>query len=146
MTFFKIKMFTSVFNRSKIKPQRKRERKMKKQENKLPRTVNQIGNDICLFRLVNPKQDGSKSHAIYSKAQKATTIKEAFEQGYRTIDIAYDSMSNGKFKKPNVLIARYLKKDHKELYLTFLKEFEGVKLSPQMEKNVKEFTALVNKL
>ena len=77
---------------------------------------------------------------------KATTIKEAFEQGYRTIDIAYDSMSNGKFKKPNVLISRYLTKDKKELYLTFLKEFEGVKLSPQMEKNVKEFTALVNKL
>ena len=97
----------------------------KKTETKLPRTVNQIGNDICLFRLVNPKQHGSKSHAIYSKAQKATTIKEAFEQGYRTIDIAYDSMSNGKFKKPNVLIARYLKKDHKELYLTFLKNLRA---------------------
>ena len=119
---------------------------MKKQETKLPRTVNQIGNDICLFRLVNPKQHGSKSHAIYQKAMKATTIKEAFEQGYRTVDIAYDSMSNGKFKKPNVLIARHLKKDHKELYLTFLNEFKDVKLSPEMEKNVKQFTALVNKL
>jgi len=119
---------------------------MKKTQTKLPRTVNQIGNDICLFRIVNPKQQGSKSHEIYSKAMKATTIKEAFEQGYRTIDIAYDSMSNGKFKKPNVLISRYLTKDKKELYLTFLKEFEGVKLSPQMEKNVKEFTAIVNKL
>lgn len=119
---------------------------MKNTETKLPRAVNQIGNDICLFRLVNPKQQGSKSHAIYEKAMKATTVKEAFEQGYRTVDISYDTMNNSQFKKPNVLIARYLKKDHKELYLTFLKEFEGVKLSPSMEKNVKEFTALINKL
>jgi len=118
----------------------------KKPETKLPRTINQIGGDKILFRVVNPKQQGSKSHAIYQKAMKSTTIKEAFDQGYRTVDITYDTMSNGKFKKPNVLIARHMKKENKELYLTFLKEFDGVKLSPQMEKNVKEFTALVNKL
>ena len=113
---------------------------------KLPKTVNQIGNDKVLFRLVNPKLAGSKSHKIYSQAQKATTVKEAFEQGYRSIDIAYDTMNNGKFKKPNVLIARYLKKDHKELYLTFLKEFEGAKLSKAMQDNVSEFTKIINKL
>ena len=113
---------------------------------KLPKTVNQIGNDKVLFRLVNPKLAGSKSHKIYSQAQKATTVKEAFEQGYRSIDIAYDTMNNGKFKKPNVLIARYLKKDHKELYLTFLKEFEGAKLSKEMQSNLNEFTKIVNKL
>jgi hypothetical protein len=55
-------------------------------------------------------------------------------------------MNNGKFKKPNVLIARYLKKDHKELYLTFLKEFEGAKLSKAMQDNLNEFTKLINKL
>ena len=113
---------------------------------KLPRTANQIGNDKVLFKLVNPKLSGSKSHKIYSQAQKATTVKEAFEQGYRSIDIAYDTMNNGKFKKPNVLIARYLKKDHKELYLTFLKEFEGAKLSKEMQSNLNEFTKIVNKL
>ena len=105
------------------------EREKVTMKTKLPKTVNQIGNDKVLFKLVNPKLSGSKSHKIYSQAQKATTVKEAFEQGYRSIDIAYDTMNNGKFKKPNVLIARYLKKDHKELYLTFLKEFEGAKLS-----------------
>lgn len=114
--------------------------------NKLPRTINQIGSDKVLFRLVNPKKAGSKSHAIYEKASKATTVKEAFDQGYRTVDITYDTMNNGQFKKPNVLIARYLKKDHKELYLTFLKEFEGAKLSPSMKANVDEFTKIVNKL
>lgn len=113
---------------------------------KLPKVTTMIGNDKVLFRLVNPKQQGSKSHAIYGKAQKATTVKEAFEQGYRSIDIAYDTMNNGKFKKPNVLIARYLKKDHKELYLTFLKEFEGAKLSKEMQDNLNEFTKIINKL
>ena len=113
---------------------------------KLPKVTTMIGNDKVLFRLVNPKQQGSKSHEIYGKAQKATTVKEAFEQGYRSIDIAYDTMNNGKFKKPNVLIARYLKKDHKELYLTFLKEFEGAKLSKEMQNNLNEFTKIISKL
>ena len=97
-------------------------------ENKVALSFREYENKKVLFRLFNNKRDKSKSFLIYEKSKFSTTIKDAFNNDYRKVDIEYDTTKNNRFKKVNLLIDlnSYLDKSKKELYLDLInsnKEF-----------------------
>jgi len=95
---------------------------LKNIENKVSLSLREYENKKILFRLFNTKKNKSKSFAIYEKAKNSTTIKEAFNNDYRKIDIEYDTTKNNRFKKVNLLvdINSYLDKNKKDLYLDLI--------------------------
>ena len=105
-----------------------------------------------LFRLFNTKREKSKSFNIYEKAKLSTTIKDAFNNDYRKVDIEYDTTKNNRFKKVNLLIDlnSYLDKSKKNLYLDLLnsnKEFiKKNKVDNSIIENIKFFENKINSL
>ena len=123
------------------------------EENKIALSFRELANKKLLFRLSNTKRNKTKSFNIYEKAKNSTTIKEAFNNDYRKIDIEYDTTKNNRFKKVNLLvdINSYLDKSKKNLYLdllnsndTYIKENKNV--SNEIIENNKYFRNLVNSL
>jgi len=123
------------------------------EENKIALSFRELANKKLLFRLSNTKRNKTKSFNIYEKAKNSTTIKEAFNNDYRKIDIEYDTTKNNRFKKVNLLvdINSYLDKSKKNLYLdllnsndTYIKENKNV--SSEIIENNKYFRNLVNSL
>ena len=121
-------------------------------ENKIALSFREYSNRKILFRLVNTKKSKSKSFAIYEKAKLSTTIKEAFNNDYRTIDFDYDSTKNNRFKKANILvdINSFLDKNKKELYIDLInsnKEFiKANKVSNEILENISYFEKRINEL
>ena len=95
---------------------------LKNIENKVSLSLREYENKKILFRLFNTKKNKSKSFAIYEKAKLSTTIKDAFNNDYRKIDIEYDTTKNNRFKKVNLLvdINSYLDREKKSLYLDLI--------------------------
>jgi len=60
-------------------------------ENKIALSFREYANKRILFRLVNNKRSKSKSYDIYEKAKLSTSVKLAFNNDYRKIDIEYDT-------------------------------------------------------
>ena len=96
--------------------------------------------------------NNTKSFDIYEKSRLSTSIKEAFNNDYRYIDITYDTTKNNRFKKVNLLVDSnsYLDKSKKNLYLdllnsndTYIKEN---KVSKEIIENTKYFRDKVNSL
>ena len=87
-------------------------------ENKVPLSLREKADKRVLFRLFNPKRDKSKSFFIYEKSRLSSTLKQAFENSSRKVDIEYDTTANLRFKKVNVLIdiPQYIIKSKKKLY------------------------------
>jgi hypothetical protein len=73
-------------------------------ENKIALSFREYESKKVLFRLVNTKREKTKSFSIYEKAKLSTTIKDAFNNDYRKIDIEYDTTKNNRFKKVNLII------------------------------------------
>mgnify|MGYP003660833609 FL=1 len=121
-------------------------------ENKVALSLREFNNTKLLFRLVNTKRNNTKSYDIYEKSRLSTSIKEAFNNDYRYIDITYDTTKNNRFKKVNLLVDSnsYLDKSKKNLYLDLLnsnKEFiKNNKVSNEILENIKYFTNKVNSL
>jgi len=112
---------------------------LKKIENKVSLSLREYENKKILFRLFNTKKNKSKSFSIYEKAKKSTTIKEAFNNDYRKIDIEYDTTKNNRFKKVNLLvdINSYLDKSKKDLYLDLIASNKSfVKENNITDKNI----------
>ena len=114
-------------------------------ENKVALSFREYENKKILFRLVNNKRDKTKSFNIYEKAKFSTTIKDAFFNDYRKVDIEYDTTKNNRFKKVNLLIDlnSYLDKSKKNLYLDLInsnKEFiKNNKVDNSIIENIKFF-------
>ena len=91
-------------------------------ENKVALSFREYENKKVLFRLFNTKREKTKSFNIYEKARFSSNIKEAFNNGYRKVDIEYDTTKNNRFKKVNLLIDlnSYLDKNKKNLYLDLI--------------------------
>ena len=70
-------------------------------ENKVPLSLREKADKKVLFRLFNPKRDKSKSFIIYEKSRLSSTLKQAFDNSYRKVDIEYDTTANSRFKKVN---------------------------------------------
>mgnify|MGYP003642036766 FL=1 len=121
-------------------------------ENKVALSLREFNNTKLLFRLVNTKRNNTKSFDIYEKSRLSTSIKEAFNNDYRYIDITYDTTKNNRFKKVNLLVDSnsYLDKSKKSLYLdllnsndTYIKEN---KVSKEIIETNKYFRDKVNSL
>ena len=121
-------------------------------ENKVALSLREFNNTKLLFRLVNTKRNNTKSYDIYEKSRLSTSIKEAFNNDYRYIDITYDTTKNNRFKKVNLLVDSnsYLDKSKKSLYLdllnsndTYIKEN---KVSKEIIETNKYFRDKVNSL
>ena len=125
---------------------------LKKIENKVSLSLREYANKKILFRLFNTKKNKSKSFAIYEKAKNSTTIKEAFNNDYRKIDIEYDTTKNNRFKKVNLLIDinSYLDKSKINLYKDLInsnKEFlKSNKVDNDLIENIKYFENRINDL
>jgi hypothetical protein len=121
-------------------------------ENKIPLSFRGIANKRVLFRLVNPKRNKSKSFNIYEKARLSETIKQAFDNDYRKIDIDYDTTANNRFKKANVLVdvPQYIVKSKKKSYEEMLssnREFiKDNKVPQSILDNQKYFENIVSNL
>ena len=121
-------------------------------ENKVALSFREYENKKVLFRLFNTKREKSKSFNIYEKAKLSTTIKDAFNNDYRKIDIEYDTTKNNRFKKVNLLIDlnSYLDVNKKNLYLDLLnsnKEFiKKNKVDNSIIENIKFFEKRINDL
>jgi len=121
-------------------------------ENKIALSFREYANKRILFRLVNNKRSKSKSYDIYEKAKLSTSVKLAFNNDYRKIDIEYDTTKNNRFKKVNLLIDinSYIDKSKKNLYLDLLNSNETYikenKVSNEIIENNKYFRNLVNSL
>ena len=121
-------------------------------ENKVALSFREYENKKVLFRLFNTKREKSKSFNIYEKAKLSTTIKDAFNNDYRKVDIEYDTTKNNRFKKVNLLIDlnSYLDKSKKNLYLDLLnsnKEFiKKNKVDNSIIENIKYFENKINSL
>ena len=121
-------------------------------ENKIALSFREYESKKVLFRLVNTKREKTKSFSIYEKAKLSTTIKDAFNNDYRKIDIEYDTTKNNRFKKVNLIVDlnSYLDKSKKNLYLDLInsnKEFiKNNKVSNEIIENNKYFENLVNNL
>jgi len=114
---------------------------LKNIENKVSLSLREYENKKILFRLFNTKKNKSKSFAIYEKAKNSTTIKEAFNNDYRKIDIEYDTTKNNRFKKVNLLvdINSYLDKNKKDLYLDLINSNKSfIKENNINDKNIIE--------
>ena len=126
---------------------------LKNIENKVSLSLREYENKKILFRLFNTKKNKSKSFAIYEKAKNSTTIKEAFNNDYRKIDIEYDTTKNNRFKKVNLLvdINSYLDKSKKDLYLDLIasnKNFvkENNITNKEILENISYFEKRINEL
>ena len=121
-------------------------------ENKVALSFREYENKKILFRLFNNKRDKSKSFLIYEKSKFSTTIKEAFNNDYRKVDIEYDTTNNNRFKKVNLLIDlnSYLDKSKKNLYLDLInsnKEFiKKNKVDNSIIENIKFFEDRIKSL
>lgn len=121
-------------------------------ENKIALSFRENANKKILFRLFNNKRNNTKSFSIYEKAKLSTTIKDAFENDYRKVDIEYDTTKNNRFKKVNLLIDlnSYLDKSKKDLYLDLInsnKEFiKKNKVDNSIIENIKFFEKRINDL
>ena len=121
-------------------------------ENKIPLSFRGIAGKRVLFRLVNPKRNKSKSFNIYEKARLSETIKQAFDNDYRKIDIDYDTTANNRFKKANVLVdvPQYIVKSKKKSYEEMLssnREFiKDNKVPQSILDNQKYFENIVSNL
>ena len=121
-------------------------------ENKVPLSLREKADNKILFRLFNPKRNKSKSFFIYEKARLSSTIKQAFDNSYRKVDIEYDTTANLRFKKANVLIdiPQYIIKSKKKLYEEFLasnREFIKKNKVPQsIIDNQKYFEQIISQL
>ena len=73
-------------------------------ENKVALSLREKSAKKILFRLVNTKRQKTKAFSIYENAKFSTTIDIAFNNQYRKIDIDYDTTSNNRFKKCNLLV------------------------------------------
>ena len=121
-------------------------------ENKVALSLREKSAKKILFRLVNTKRQKTKAFSIYENAKFSTTIDMAFNNQYRKIDIDYDTTSNNRFKKCNLLVddSLFLDVKKKSLYLDLLnsnKEFiKNNKVSSEIIDNQKHFENLVNNL
>ena len=121
-------------------------------ENKVALSFREYENKKVLFRLFNTKREKSKSFIIYEKAKLSTTIKDAFNNDYRKVDIEYDTTKNNRFKKVNLLIDlnSYLDKSKKNLYLDLInsnKEFiKKNKVDNSIIENIKFFEEKIKSL
>ena len=121
-------------------------------ENKVPLSLREKADNKILFRLFNPKRNKSKSFFIYEKARLSSTIKQAFDNSYRKVDIEYDTTANLRFKKVNVLIdiPQYIIKSKKKLYEELLasnREFIKKNKVPQsIIDNQKYFEQIISQL
>ena len=121
-------------------------------ENNVPLSLREKANKKVLFRLFNPKRNKSKSFTIYEKARLSDTLKQAFTNEYRKVDIEYDTTANNRFKKANLLVdvPSYLTKDKKKLYEELLasnREFiKKNKVSQSVLDNQKYFEQIISKL
>ena len=121
-------------------------------ENKVALSFREYENKKVLFRLFNNKRDKSKSFLIYENAKFSTTIKDAFNNDYRKVDIEYDTTKNNRFKKVNLLIDlnSYLDKSKKNLYLDLInsnKEFiKKNKVDNSIIENIKFFEDKIKNL
>src|SRR5210317_2626904 len=71
-------------------------------ENKIALSFREFENKRVLFRLFNTKREKSVSFKIYENAKLSTTIKDAFLNNYRKVDIEYDTTKNNRFKKASL--------------------------------------------
>ena len=121
-------------------------------ENKVALSLREFNNTKLLFRLVNTKRNNTKSYDIYEKSRLSTSIKEAFNNDYRYIDITYDTTKNNRFKKVNLLVDSnsYLDKSKKNLYLDLLNSndifIKNNKVSKEIIENTKYFRDKINSL
>jgi hypothetical protein len=121
-------------------------------ENKVALSFRENENKKVLFRLFNTKREKSVSYSIYEKAKFSTTIKDAFNNDYRKVDIEYDTTKNNRFKKVNLLIDlnSYLDKSKINLYKDLInsnKEFiKNNKVDNSILENIKFFEERINNL
>ena len=124
-------------------------------ENKIPLNLREFSKKKILFRLFNNKRNKSESFIIYEKAKNSTTIKEAFNNSYRYIDVQYDTsvdshVINRKFVNLLVDVPKYLIKSKKSQYIDFLNQNDTYikenKVSNEIIENQKYFRNLVNSL
>ena len=124
-------------------------------ENKIALSFREYANKKILFRLFNNKRDKSESFIIYEKAKNSTTIKQAFDNSYRYIDVKYDTSTdphtiNRKYVNLLVDIPQYLIKSKKSQYIDFLNQNDTYikenKVSNEIIENQKYFRNLVNNL
>ena len=121
-------------------------------ENKIALSFREFENKRVLFRLFNTKREKSVSFKIYENAKLSTTIKDAFLNNYRKVDIEYDTTKNNRFKKVNLLIDinSYLDKSKINLYRDLInsnKEFiKNNKVDNKIIENIKFFEERINNL
>ena len=121
-------------------------------ENKVALSFRENENKKVLFRLFNTKREKSVSFNIYENAKFSTTIKDAFLNNYRKVDIEYDTTKNNRFKKVNLLIDlnSYLDKSKINLYKDLInsnKEFiKNNKVDNSILENIKFFEDRINNL
>ena len=121
-------------------------------ENKIALSFREFENKRVLFRLFNTKREKSVSFKIYENAKLSTTIKDAFLNNYRKVDIEYDTTKNNRFKKVNLLIDinSYLDKSKINLYKDLInsnKEFiKSNKVDLELIENIKFFEDRINSL
>jgi len=121
-------------------------------ENKIALSFREFENKRVLFRLFNTKREKSVSFKIYENAKLSTTIKDAFLNNYRKVDIEYDTTKNNRFKKVNLLvdINSYLDKSKINLYKDLIasnKEYiKSNKVSNDILENIKYFEDRINNL
>ena len=121
-------------------------------ENKIALSFREFENKRVLFRLFNTKREKSVSFKIYENAKLSTTIKDAFLNNYRKVDIEYDTTKNNRFKKVNLLvdINSYLDKSKINLYKDLIasnKEYiKSNKVSNEILENIKFFENRINEL
>ena len=121
-------------------------------ENKIALSFREFENKKVLFRLFNTKREKSVSFKIYENAKFSTTIKDAFLNNYRKVDIEYDTTKNNRFKKVNLLvdINSYLDKSKINLYRDLInsnKEFiKSNKVDNDLIENIKFFEDRINSL
>ena len=121
-------------------------------ENKIALSFREFENKKVLFRLFNTKREKSISFKIYENAKLSTTIKDAFLNNYRKVDIEYDTTKNNRFKKVNLLvdINSYLDKSKINLYKDLIasnKEYiKSNKVDNSILENIKYFEDRINNL
>ena len=124
-------------------------------ENKIPLNLREFSQKRILFRLFNNKQNKSESFIIYEKAKNSTTIKQAFNNSYRYIDVKYDTSTdphtiNRRYVNLLVDIPSFIIKAKKSQYIDFLNQNDTYikenKVSNEIIENQKYFRNLVNSL
>ena len=104
-----------------------------------------------VLSLLVDDRENRPTFSIYENAKFSTTIDKAFNSQYRKVDIDYDTTSNNRFKKCNLLVddSLFLDVKKKSLYLDLLnsnKEFiKNNKVSSEIIDNQKHFENLDNK-